>query len=88
MAMYGTPVKLLLSLGLGVAIALGSSYGIRRRSGTAKKWDYSWGIGGLVVAAVFLLANQLIVRGIAVGIRGQTVGSRSRVIRALGPSRR
>ncbi|MFY9611625.1 MAG: hypothetical protein WAU45_23805 [Blastocatellia bacterium] len=67
-ATYGLPVKLLVSLGLVVAVALGSRYAIRRRGGQVIRWEYSWWIAGLVVAAVFLLANQIILRGIAVGI--------------------
>ncbi|MEK6299105.1 MAG: hypothetical protein AABO41_00160 [Acidobacteriota bacterium] len=67
-AMYGFPVKLLVSLVLALGVAVGSRYAIRKRNGTVTKWDCSWWIGGLAVAAVFLLANQLIVRGIAVGI--------------------
>lgn len=67
-AMYGVPMKLLVFLGLAVAIALGSRYAILRRSGRAMGLAGSWVVGGLVVAAVFLVANQLIVRGVAVGI--------------------
>ena len=67
-AMYGAPVKLLIFLGLIAAITLGSKYAILKRSGTQMKVESSWVIGGLVVVSVFLLANQLIVRGVAVGI--------------------
>lgn len=67
-ATYGVPLKLLVALVLALAVGLGARHIIRKRNGTVTKWDCSWWLCGLAVAAVFLLANQLIVRGIAVGI--------------------
>ena len=65
---YGLPVRLLVSLGLVAALVLGSRYAARRRSGAGISWEYSWALAGLTVLAVFLLSNQLLVRGLAVGI--------------------
>ncbi|HYV07755.1 MAG TPA: hypothetical protein VFB82_24395, partial [Blastocatellia bacterium] len=68
MVKYGAPVRLLLGLALAAVVLLGSRYLALRRTETRTKWDQSWGVAALVVAAVFLLANQLVLRGIAVGI--------------------
>jgi hypothetical protein len=67
-ATYGIPVKLLVSFALIVAIVVRRRHTVNKRTGQPKRWEHSWWMASFAVAAVFLLANQLIVRGLAVGI--------------------
>lgn len=65
---YGIPIKMLVSFGLIVAIVLRRRHIVRKRNGQVKRWDDSWWMANLAVIVVFLIANQLLVRGLAVGI--------------------
>jgi len=67
-ATYGIPVKMFALLGLIVAIALRHRQSVRKRDGIVKRWEHSWWIATFAVGTVFLIANQLVVRGLAVGI--------------------
>src|SRR5215471_10104278 len=67
-ATYGVSLKLFASLGLVVALLFGIRYAVRRQSGARGEWPASWIVAVLAVGTVFLLTNQLLVRGIAVGI--------------------
>jgi hypothetical protein len=64
-ATYGVSWKLLAFIGLVLG---GYRFAVRIRRPNPVQWERSWGMAALISASVFLFSNQLIVRGLAVGI--------------------
>ena len=64
-ATYGVSWKLLVFIAL---MFIGYRFAVGNRHNNSAQWERSWGIAALITAAFFLFSNQLIARGLAVGI--------------------